>query len=111
MPNFSDVVSSNTVGATAVLMVGHKCTLTAARAQNLTGADAYLQLFDAATAAAVTPGTTVATWWVQSDANDPSVGDGLPNGGLVFLLGIVVASTTTAINGTGANQHVRLGIQ
>ena len=111
MPNFSDVVSANTVGATAVLMVGHKVTVTAIRAQNLTAADAYLQLFDAAAAADVTVGTTVARWWVQSDANDPSVGDGLPNGGLMFQLGIVVCSTTSAINGTGANQHVRLGIQ
>ena len=35
----------------------------------------------------------------------------LPNGGLVFLNGIVVASTTTATGASGANQHVRLGIQ
>lgn len=109
--NFSDVVSSNTVGATAVLLVGHKCAVTAIRAQNLTAADAYLQLFDAAAAADVVVGTTVARWWVQSDANDPSVGDGLPNGGLMFQNGVVVASTTTATNNTGANQHVRLGIQ
>lgn len=111
MPNFSDIVSQNTVGATAVLAVGHKITLTAIRAQNLTAADAYLQLFDAALAADVTVGTTVATWWVQSDANDPSVDDGLPNGGLVFQNGVVIASTTTSTGNTGANQHVRLGIQ
>ena len=99
------------MGATAVLLVGHKCTLTAIRAQNTTAADAYLQLFDAALAADVTVGTTVATWWVQSDANDPSVGDGLSNGGLVFENGVVVASTTTATGNSAATQHVRIGVQ
>ena len=109
--NWSDRVQANTVGATAVRMVAGRVVLTAVRAINLTAADAYLQIFDAAAITDVVVGTTIPTWAVQSDASDPSVGDGLPNGGLVFLLGIVVASTTTSTGSTGANQHVRLGIQ
>jgi len=111
MPGYSELVKQNSVGATAVLMVGHKTALMAIRAINTTAADAYLQLFDKATAAEVTVGTTVPDWVVQSDANDPSVGDGLPTSGLIFENGVVVASTTTATGDTGATQHVRLGVQ
>ena len=111
MSGWSDRVQANTVGATPVLMVTGRVVLTAVRSQNLTAADAYVQIFDAAAAADVTIGTTVAAWWELSDPNDPSQGDGLPDGGLVFKLGIVVASTTSATGSSGANQHVRLGIQ
>lgn len=111
MPGWSNRVNSNSLGATATLIVGHGATLTAVRAINTTAADAYVQLFDKATAAEVTVGTTVPDWVIQSDANDPSVGDGLPSGGLVFENGIVAVSTTTATGSTAATQHVRFGFQ
>jgi hypothetical protein len=111
MPGYSEVLSFNSLGATPVLAVGHKAVLMAARSVNLTAADAYVQIFDATSAGAVTVGTTIPTWVIQADANDPSVGDGLPTDGLVFDNGIVVASTTTSVGATTASQHVRIGIQ
>ena len=104
------IISSNSMGATAVLIQGTPCTLAAVRAINATAADAYVQLFDAALAADVTVGTTVPSWAIQSDANDPSIGDGLPTNGIVFRNGIVAASTTTSTGNTGATQHVKFVI-
>ena len=104
------IISSNSMGATAVLIQGTACTLVAVRAINATAADAYVQLFDAALAADVTVGTTVPSWAIQSDANDPSIGDGLPTNGIVFRNGIVAASTTTSTGNTGATQHVKFVI-
>ena len=104
------IISSNSMGAIAVLIQGTACTLVAVRAINTTAADAYVQLFDAALAADVTVGTTVPSWAIQSDANDPSIGDGLPTNGIVFRNGIVAASTTTSTGNTGATQHVKFVI-
>mgnify|MGYP001611924135 CR=1 FL=1 len=83
----------------------------AARGLNITAGDAYLHIYDAALVADVTIGTTVPTWVVQADANDPSVNDGLPKAGLVFDLGIVVASLNAITGTTAATQHVRIAIQ
>lgn len=103
-------VKLNSLDATKVLARGGRCILVACHAVNTTGAAAYTQLFDAAAIADVTLGTTVPLWVIKSAANDNSAGDGLPTLGLVFTLGIVAASTTTALGLTGATQHVRLGI-
>ena len=108
---YSEKKIHNSLVATAVLSVGHRCALMAVRTINTTAADAYLQLFDAASASDVSVGTTVPDWVVQADANDPSVGDGLPTDGIIFDNGIVIASTTTATGNTAATQHVRLAIQ
>ena len=105
----SQRVNANSLTGTATLIVGHRCVLTAVRALNTTAAAAYTQLFDAALAADVTLGTTLPDWAVRSDASDPSLGDGLPESGLVFVNGIVAASTTTLLGSTGAIQHVRFG--
>lgn len=74
------------------------------------GADAYVQLFDAASTSAVTVGTTKPDWVVLTDfgAGETSGGDGLPTHGLIFRNGCVVASTTTSAGNTNATQQVRI---
>ena len=104
------IVSSDSLGGTATLIQEGVLCLVAVRAINTTAADAYVQLFDAAAAADVTLGTTVPLWVVQSDANDPSVGDGLPTNGTILRNGLVAASTTTSTGNTAAVQHVKFVI-
>lgn len=108
----SDIVKYDTLGA-AVLVRGGPVILTAIRAINTTGADAYVQIFDVAAAASITLGTTVPDWVVLSDfgAGLVSVGDGLPTEGLVLHNGLVAASTTTPLGNTAATQHVRFAIR
>lgn len=110
MSAFASLLSSNNVGATAVLMQSSLVTLVAIRAINTTAAVAFVQLFDAAAASDVTVGTTIPTWVVKSEASELSIGDGLPDHGLVFTRGLVVASTTTPTGSTGATQHVRVAV-
>jgi len=110
MQYYSTRVNLNSLGSTATLAKKGRCVVTAVRAINTTAATAYTQIFDAAAITDVTVGTTVPTWVVRSAANDPSDGDGLPTYGIVFELGVVAASTTTALGSTGATQHVRIGI-
>ena len=107
----SQPVELNSVGATAVLGSGHKQNLTSVHAINTTAAAAFVQLFDAATAAAVTVGTTIPRWVVSSTASSVSIDTGFPGDGLTFYNGIVVASTTTPTGNTGATQHVRLAVE
>ncbi len=61
----------------------------------------YVQFFDAASAAAVTVGTTVPKFWLAVQptnvANSISFGQGA-----VFKLGVVVAITTTPLGSTAA---------
>lgn len=105
------VIKLTDVGATAVLAQKGRVQLMAVRAfQAGLAADAYVQLFDAAAAGDVTIGTTKPTWVVLTDfgAGEVSTGDGLPTHGLIFELGIVVASTTTSSGNTGSTQQVRL---
>lgn len=101
--------------ASDTLQVGMpvKCVVKAIRAyQTGLAADAYIQLFDASSTSGITLGTTQPDWVVMLDfgAGEVSVGDGLPNEGLVFKNGVVVASTTTASGSTGATSQVRLAI-
>lgn len=110
MPEYAEVTEKNSVSGTAVLVSGSRCVMAAVKAINTTAAAAYLQLFDAAAVADVTVGTTVPRWVVKSAANDPSTDPDLPAGGLKFMNGIVIASTTTALGSTGAAQHVRVAI-
>lgn len=109
MPQAS-LVTSNSLGSTPVLVVRGRCTLVAIRAINTTVAAAYVQLFDAGGASSVVAGTTVPDWVIRSDPSDPSLGDGLPEDGLVFTNGVVAVSTTTVTGSTGATQHLRLGV-
>lgn len=114
MPNLGigRVIEMNSVGSTAVLVTGcaHEVTVTAIRAINTTAALAHVQLFDAAAASDVTVGTTVPRWVVTSAASSASDGDGLANGGIRFVNGLVIASTTGVANNTGATQHVRIAV-
>jgi len=112
MPYSGSIVSSDTLAATATLLVGHRCILTGACVINTTGADAYVQLFDAAAAADVTVGTTLPTWVIQTDFGKGLVNESsnIPEGGISFVNGIVGASCTTPAGNTGAAQHVRLAI-
>lgn len=107
----SGVIELLDVGATAVLAYKGRCQVTAVRAfQAGLDADAYVQLFDAASASDVTVGTTKPKWVVMTDfgAGECSSGDGLPTHGLIFELGVVVASTTTSTGSTVKTQQVRI---
>jgi hypothetical protein len=84
--------------STPQLAINKKCVLKAIRGfQASLAADTCIQLFDAFSTSSITLGTTLPDWVVMLDfgAGEVSVGDGLPNEGLVFQRGIVVASTTT----------------
>ena len=101
-------VTSNSVAGTAVLLIGHRVTLTQVHGINTTGAAAYVQLFDAATAGAVTPGTTVPDHVLTMAASASAI-DVFSSDGYVFELGVVAVATTTNTGSTGATTHVRLG--
>ena len=101
----------DSVDDTLVLVKGHNCTISAIRAINTTAADAFVQLFDAAAVTDVTLGTTLADWVVHSQADEPSLGDGLPTDGVTFRNGLVIASTTTVDGSAAAEQHVRIAIK
>ena len=99
------------VAGTAVLAKTGPLHVTAVRAfQTGLAADAFVQLFDAASASDVTVGTTKPAWVVMTifAAGPVSGGDGLPTHGLLFRAGLVVASTTTPTGNTAATQQVRI---
>ena len=73
---------------------------------NTTGADAFLQCFDAAAVADVTVGTTVPDYVISAAANE--VVQGSFPFGLAFPKGLVIASCTTTGGNTGAAQDVSL---
>lgn len=106
----SRIITNNSVAGTAILVQAGHVQVTAMHAINTTAAAAFVQFFDKATAAEVTPGTTIAEWVLRSPASSVSDGDGLPTHGLVFLNGVVIISTTTPVGATGAAQHVRTGL-
>ena len=107
------VISLTDVNATAQLAYKGRCQVVAVKAfQAGLAADGYVQLFDAAATTDVTVGTTKPLWVVLTDsaAGEASGGDGLPTHGLVFKLGVVVASTTTSTGNTNQTQQVRIAI-
>lgn len=95
-----------------VLVQAGTLIITAVRAAEVTGLGAaFVQLFDAASVSDVTLGTTPATWWVHTTGGgEISVGDGLPQEGVTFQKGLVIASTTTHNGSTTRAQHVRVTI-
>ena len=108
-------VDTNSVTNSAVLVVGHSCYLMALRAWTTGATETFIQLFDAASAAAVTLGTTVPSWVVDIPAGSAngsvSVGDGLPSLGLKLELGLVVAATSGTQNSSaGLTATVRSAI-
>ena len=109
---FGALVSTNDV-TTAVLAYGNPCTVMAVRAfESGVAGDAYIQLFDAAAAADITLGTTKPSWVIMIDqgTGEVSAGDGLPTHGVVFINGIVIASTTTPTGSTTRETDVRIVI-
>lgn len=91
----------NGLTSTAKLVVGNPARLGIVYCYNNTAAPAYIQIFDAATAASVTVGTTTP----KLSLGIPTVlasGIGPAVIGIAFYKGIVVASTTTATGSTTA---------
>lgn len=89
------------LGATPTLVVARPARLGIVYCYNNTGAPAYIQLFDAASTASVTVGSTTPVL----SLGIPTVlasGIGPAVIGIAFKNGIVVASTTTATGNTGA---------
>lgn len=118
MPAYgSTIVKVNSLAATAVLAVGHACNLLAIRGITVQVGVTFIQLFDKATAAEVTVGTTLPDWVVSVPTNtttgDVGLGDGVPStAGLKFDNGIVLAATTTPVgsSATASACHVRLAV-
>lgn len=110
----SEVLKNNAVGATKVFAYTRPCIITAIRTfQNGLAADAYLQLFDSPDGVGITIGTTKPDWVVLNDfgSGAVSVGDGLPNNGLVFKTGITIVSTTGPSDAVANTQDVRIAIR
>jgi hypothetical protein len=73
---------------------------------NVSGADAFLQCFNAAAVANVTVGTTTPDYVISAAAN--AVVQGSFPRGIAFPLGLVIASTTATGGASGAAQDVSL---
>lgn len=87
------------VGGTAELLSGKPTKLYYLTVHNLSNAIAYLQLFDAASAADVTLGTTAPTLTLgqhQNNSGYPGYRDFIFSNPLNFKYGVVYAMTTTA---------------
>lgn len=108
MPNTYARIESDSLGATAVLLVGHACTLGWVNAVNTTSSLAHIQFFNAALAADVTVGTTVPDLVITSPLSEARIETGID---CDFALGIVAASTTTVSGSTGATQHLKIGVK
>lgn len=100
-PYFNDDVN-----ATDVLVQTGDTILGGYEIHNVTAADAFLLLFNAAAIADVTVGTTVPDYVIPNDAN--GVRGRSFNKPLSFPLGLVIASTTTTDGSTNAAQDVSL---
>lgn len=84
---------------TAVLVRAGRATVQDMKYINEDAAIRFCQVFDAATAASVTVGTTVPAWILVAGVNGT---DETFGGDIIFDRGIVVAGTTTATGSTGA---------
>ena len=87
--------------------------LTAVRGYSATQTtEAFIQLFDASAASAITLGTTLPDWVVHVTADGVTEADGLPTtrDGLNISKGLVVAATTTAGGSTGATITVHCAL-
>lgn len=86
------------LAATAVAVATKPTYLSGYNVANSNSAIVYVQFFDAASAGAVTVGTTAPTMVLAVPGN--GVIDGIQIGQVAFQLGIVVAATTTATGST-----------
>lgn len=97
------------VTATAVLVKGSPVIqLISINASNPNTSAVYVQVFDAATAGAVTLGTTAPTFWYAIPAG--GVLDKDPVAPYVFASGIVVAVTTTPTGNTAPSSAVPISL-
>jgi hypothetical protein len=96
------------VNATDVLVQAGETIVLNVSLHNVEVADSFLLMFDAAAIGDVTVGTTIPDYVVPNDANG-IVNMSFPFG-LHFLLGLVIASTTTTNGSTNAAQDVSLAI-
>lgn len=101
------MVRTTALAGTATLISKGPCKVGPIVIGNLTAATAWLQLFDAATAAAVTPGTTKPDATISVAA---SLSKEANLEGARFENGVVAISTTTAEGSTGANTNSSIGI-
>jgi hypothetical protein len=98
----------NAAVTTVVLVKAGQCKITGYHLLNNTAAVAFLQVFDAAAAADVTLGTTVAVLSLGLPASGGAV-SALGEMGYQFTKGIVVAGTTTATGSSTASISVNMG--
>lgn len=109
MAGYSAILKSDSLGNATLLHTG-KAGITMVHALNGAAANTYIQLFDATSAGAVSLGTTVPDLVYKMTTSDPVEAPGIPAGGIIFVNGIVAASTTTETGSTTAVSHLRLGI-
>ena len=105
-----DVIQNDDVGATAQLVRTGQMIVRTIQGRNSTAALAFIQMFNAAAAADVTVGTTVPRWVIPVLASSVNEHSGIPDAGMQFPLGLVVACTTTPGGNTGATMDVATGV-
>ena len=97
---------NNSVTATKVLVLGAGTRLTTLEVQNINTVDVWIQIFDSATTAAVTLGTTTPNQSYVVPASDgtnrSATAKDWGDRGLMFKDGIVIAITTTSTGLTAA---------
>jgi hypothetical protein len=96
--NSSRLIAS--LAATPELVLGEPGTLSWLYAYNPNASAVFVQLFDAATPGAVTPGTTAPKLSLGIPASDSVALNASDIAGTVFENGIVACATTTATGGT-----------
>jgi len=93
-----------------VALMGKPCYVSAVHGINTTGAAAYLQLFDKATIAEVSLGTTVPTFVLSMATGASATQEFTGPNFLKFENGICAASTTTSTGSSAAITHARVWI-
>jgi hypothetical protein len=102
VPYFNDDVNG-----TDVLVQAGQTLVFSVSLHNVTAADAFFLLYDAAAIADVTVGTTVPDYVIPNAANAMvNMSFSKP---LHFILGLVIASTTATDGSTDAAQDVSIG--
>ena len=100
-------VTTTPLAGTATRIGPKNCFIGPVVIANLTASTAWLELFDAAASADITPGTTKP---VVSIAVAASLSKEVNLKGLTFLLGCWAISTTGAEGATGASTNTMIGI-
>lgn len=97
--------------AVLVLVPSNPLTLTDVAFVNGNTAATFIQIFDAASAAAVTLGTTVPTATIQcSGTSNSGVNSAIAQLNLPITLGLVIAATTTATGLTAPTNPISVGL-